>query len=181
MGAVSAQVDGSSGSATNALWSNPVTAQFVDSSGNVTNTFQAGPSINGEGSSGLGRRIGEPTGLDMNLWQSDVMAVHGGDGWAFVDPEGIRVQRAILFHNLDLLVRAETHHSPVFFGVDSEVKFVEQHDYQPGIPVPVGMSFRKGPQRWTFFAEFAPILDSTSATALGWGGGIGIRYYFVVG
>lgn len=118
------------------------------------------------------------TGLEMNLWQSDVMAVHGEDGWAFVDPEGIQVQRAILSHNLDLLLRAETHHSPVIFGVDREVKFVEHGDYQPGIPVPVGMSYSLPQKRWTFFTQLTPILDRGSVTSMGWGGGIGIRFYF---
>jgi hypothetical protein len=62
--------------------------------------------------------------------------------------------------------------------VDSEVKFVEHHNYQPGIPAPVGVAYRKGQQRFSFFAELAPILDPAPTTSLGWGGGVGIRFYF---
>jgi len=109
---------------------------------------------------------------------SDVMTVDGGFGRSSVDPEGIQVQRDILFHNLDLLLQADTRSAPVYFGVDSEVKFVEHHNYQPGIPVPVGMSYPMRQKRWTFFTEFAPILDTAPITALGWGGGVGIRFYF---
>jgi len=54
----------------------------------------------------------------------------------------------------------------------------EHHDYQPGIPVPVGISYRRGQQRLAFFGELAPILDPASPASLGWGGGIGIRFYF---
>jgi hypothetical protein len=121
---------------------------------------------------------GEPLVPSRKPSLSDVMAVDAGLGPSFVDPEGIQVQRDILFHNLDQLLRAYTPSSPVYFGVDSEVKFVEHHDYQPGIPVPVGMSYPMRQKRWTFFTEFAPILDTAPITALGWGGGVGIRFYF---
>ena len=121
---------------------------------------------------------GEPLGPSRELWSSEVMAVAGRAGGSSLDRDAIQAQREVLFHKLDLLVRAYTPSSPVYFGVDSEVKFVEHHDYQPGIPVPVGMSYSMPQKRWTFFTEFAPILGAAPITALGWGGGIGIRFYF---
>ena len=114
----------------------------------------------------------------MKLWASDVLAVDGDADRSIVIPDGIQAQRDVLFHKLDLLLLSETHASPVYFGRDTEIRFVESHDYQPGIPVPVGMSYPMRQKRWTFFTEFAPILDGVSTTGLGWGGGIGIRYYF---
>jgi hypothetical protein len=106
------------------------------------------------------------------------MAVDGEVGWSLVVPDSIQSQRDVLFHKLDLLLREEVRSSPVYFGVDSEIKFVEHHDYQPGIPVPVGVSYWKGQQRLSFFVELAPILDPAPATFLGWGGGVGVRFYF---
>jgi len=44
--------------------------------------------------------------------------------------------------------------------------------------VPFGISHRSGQQRLVFFGELAPILDPASTMSLGWGGGIGIRFYF---
>ena len=62
-------------------------------------------------------------------------------------------------------------------GRDSDIRFVESHTYRPGIPAPVGLSYRMPSQGLQFFAEIAPILDATPDTSLGWGGGIGIRFY----
>ena len=177
-GAASAQVAGSSGNGPNGLQSSPATADVATSPGSLTNSVQAGPVINESASSGLGPMIGEPHGRSMKPAPSDRMAVDGAEGWSFEDLEGVQVQRDILFRKLDLLVRADTRSSPVYFGVDREIRFVEHHDYQPGIPAPIGISYRRGHQRWAFFAELTPILEVAPTTPLGWGGGVGIRFYF---
>jgi len=106
------------------------------------------------------------------------MAVDVGADRPFVDSDVIQIQRDALFKKLDLLVRAEVRSSPVYFGLDSEVKFVEHHNYQPGIPAPVGISYRRGKERFSFFAELAPIIEVSPSTSLEWGGGLGIRFYF---
>jgi hypothetical protein len=177
-GAASAQMAGSSASDTNALPSNPSTTNEVISAGSLTNSVVAGPGVDESGSFGLDRMMDGPSVLSSQLWRSDIMAIDGGADRSFVDPDGIQVQRAALFQKLDLLVRAEVRSSPVFFGVDSEVKFVEHHNYQPGIPTPVGISYRRGKQRFSFFAELAPIIELSPSTSLEWGGGLGIRFYF---
>ena len=176
-GAASAQSTASSGSELNALQSNPATTHATISSSSLTNSVQAGPSIYEQGTYELGPTLGEPVGPSMKPWPSDIMAVDGEVGWSFVVPDGIQAQRDVLFRKLDLLRRAEVHSSPVYFGVDPEIKFVEHHDYQPGIPVPVGFSYWKGQQRLSFFVELAPILDPAPAALLGWGGGVGVRFY----
>lgn len=161
-GATSAQVAGSFATDTNAFRSDPAATHVAISSGSLTNSVLADPGINEHGTFDLGPMLREPPVASRELWSSDA----------------IRAQRNVLFHKLDLLLRAYTPSSPVYFGVDHEVKFVEHHDYKPGIPVPVGMSYSMPQKRWTFFTEFAPILDPASATSMGWGGGIGIRFYF---
>ena len=175
-GAASAQVADSSGSDTNALQSNPAIVEVAALDGNVTNMFQLGPAINEAGSFGLGSMIGEPLGLDMRPLLSDKMAVEGEGGWSFADPDTIRLEGDVLLQEFDLL-RADTRGSPVFFGRDSEIKFVEHHENRPGIPAPVGFSYPMRPKRMEFFAEVAPILDATPTTSLGWGGGLGIRFF----
>jgi hypothetical protein len=177
-GAASAQVIGSSGSETNELLSDPAPTLVATSSGDLTNSVLAGASIDEQGTFDLGPVHREPLVPTRKLSSSDVMAVDGGVGGSFVLPDGIQAQRDTLFHKLDLLLRADIRSSPVYFGVDSEVKFVEHHDYQPGIPAPVGVAYRKGQQRFSFFAELAPILDPAPTTSLRWGGGVGIRFYF---
>ena len=177
-GVASAQAAGSSGSDPNALWSNPATSRVATSSGSLTNPGLAGPGINERGSFGLGSTLGEPLGPSRKPWLSDEMAVDGGVGRSFVDPDDIQVQGDVSFHNLDLLLRPDTCGSPVHFGVDPELKFVEHHDNRRGIPAPVGISYRRQHQPLTFFAELAPIFDPAPTTSLGWGGGVGIRFYF---
>lgn len=177
-GVASAQVAGSSGSNTNALRSNPATTHVATSTGSLTNSVLADPGPNEQGTFSLEPMPGEPLVASRKPWLSDVMAVDSELGRSFVVPNRIQVQRAILFHNLDLILQADTPSSPVYFGVDSEVKFVEAHNYQPGIPVPVGMSYPMRQKRWTLFTELAPIFNADPSTSLGWGGGIGIRFYF---
>ena len=173
-----AQMAGSSASDTNALRTNPAMAHVATSPYILTNSVLADPG-NGEQDI-LGRELTlvDPLVPIRQPLLSDVMTVDGGLGGSFAVPDGIQVQRETLFHNLDLLLQADTRSAPVYFGVDSEVKFVEHHNYQPGIPVPVGLSYPLPQKRWTFFTEFAPILDTAPITALGWGGGVGIRFYF---
>jgi hypothetical protein len=177
-GAASAQVAGSFATDTSAFRSDPAATHVAISSGSLTNSVLADPGINEHGTFDLGPMLGEPLVPRREIWSSDVMAVDVGAGRSFEDPDAILAQRDVLFHKLDLLLRAFTPSSPVYFGVDHEVKFVEHHDYQPGIPVPVGMAYSMPQKRWTVFTEFAPILDPGSITSLGWGGGIGIRFYF---
>ena len=144
----------------------------------LTNSVLAGPGINEQGTLKSDPMLGEPLVPSSQLWSSDVMTVDGGVGRSFLDPDGIQVQRDILFHKLDRLLRADIRSSPVYFGRDSEIKFVEHHDFQPGLPVPVGISYRRGQQPLAFFGELAPIFDPAPTTSLGWGGGVGIRFYF---
>jgi hypothetical protein len=177
-GAASAQVAIISASDIDALRSNPAPTHPAISSGSLTNSVLAGPGINEQDTFGLDPMLGEPVVPSGKLSLSDIMTVDGGAGWSFVDPDGIRAQRDVLFHKLDVLLRAQTRSSPVYFGIDSEVKFVEHHDYELGIPVPLGVSFRRGKQRLAFFGELAPILDPALTSSPGWGGGVGIRFYF---
>jgi len=174
-GAASAQVAGSFGNDTNVLQSNPATTNVATSPGSIPNSALAEAGTN---EPGMEPTLGEPFVPSRELWLSDVMAINGGAGLSVVDPAGVQFQREILFHNLDLLLRAETHDSPVYFGVGSDLKLVQHQEHQPGIPMPVGMSYPMSQKRWTLFTEFAPIFDADPTSSLGWGGGIGISFYF---
>ena len=174
-GVASAQVAGSSGNDTNALRSNPATTNVATSPGSLPNSALAETGTN---EPGMEPMLGEPFVPSRELWLSDVMAINGGSGLSVMDPDGIQFQREVLFHNLDLLLRAETGGSPVYFGVGSDLKLVQHQEHQPGIPMPVGMSYPMPQKRWTLFTEFAPIFDADPTSSLGWGGGIGISFYF---
>jgi hypothetical protein len=150
----------------------------MTSAASLTNAVLAGTGINEQGSFDLAPSLGEPFVPSRAPWLADAMSVDGAGSPSFVDSDDIQVQRDVLYHKLDLLLRANIRSSPVYFGVDREIKFVEHHDYQPGIPTPVGISFRRRNQSFAFFAELAPILEFAPASVLGLGGGVGIRFYF---
>jgi hypothetical protein len=174
--ATSAQVIGSSGSDTSELLSDPAPTLVATSSGDLTNSVLAAASINEQGIIDLEPVLREPLVPSRMLSSSDPMAVDGGDGWSFVLPDGIQAQRDALFRKLDLLLRAKTRVSPVVFGIDRELKFVEQQENQPGIPAPVSFSYPMPERRVKFFGELTPILDPAPSTFMGWGAGIGIRF-----
>jgi hypothetical protein len=176
-GAASAQVAGASGSHTNALTSSSAPAQGTGSSGGMTNAFQPSPAINQKGAIGVGPMLGEPMGATAKMWLSDTLAVDGGLGWSFVDPDGCQLHGDVLFHKFDLL-RADTRDLPVYIGVGGRVKFAEHGDNLAGIRVPLGVAYLMPQQRLEFYAEVAPILDVAPTTTVNWNGGIGIRYYF---
>ncbi len=177
VGTASAQVAGSSGTNTNtneaAAASAPATASFSD----LTNAFLAASPINQKGSVGVGALLGEPMGVTVKYWLSDTMAVDGGLGWSFVDPDGTQLHGDVLFHKFDLL-RSDTRDLPLYVGVGGRVKFVEHGDNRAGIRVPLGASYLLPSQHLEFFAEVAPILDLAPSTTLEWNGGVGIRFYF---
>jgi hypothetical protein len=171
-----AQEAGVFGDDANALQTNPALAQVAISDGSVTNTLQPGQAMNQPGSFSLGPIISEPLNLSMTPWPSNKMTVGGAPGGSFVDPDATQIQGNLLLQRFDLL-HADAHGPPVYFGRDKDVKFVESHVNRPGIPAPVGMSYPIRPHRLEFFGEFAPILDATPDNSLGWGGGLGIRFY----
>jgi hypothetical protein len=176
-GAASAQVAGSSDSATNAPQAKPATTNVTTTSSSFTNSALGGVAINERGSFGLGAMLGEPIGGTAKYWFSDKMAVDGGVGYAFEDQGGCQIHGDALFHKFDLL-RADAGDLPVYFGVGGRVKFVDHGDNHAGIRVPVGLSYLMRQQRLEFYVEVAPILDVAPTTTLEWNGGVGIRYYF---
>jgi hypothetical protein len=177
-GVASAQVAGLSGNDTNALWSNPATTHAAISAGSLTNLALADAGTTEEGTFGLEPMPGEPFVPSRKLWLSEVMAVDGRSGLSAVDSGEILIRRDVLFRNLDLLLRAETPGAPVYFGVSSDLKLVQHQEHQPGLPVPVGMTYPMSKKKWKLFTEFAPILASDPGNSLGWGGGVGISFYF---
>lgn len=121
--------------------------------------------------------IGEPTGLSMKYWLSETLALDGGVGWSFEDPDGTQLHADALFHKFDLW-QGQPRDLPLYIGVGGRVKFVEHGDNRAGIRVPVGIAYLLPVQHLEFYAEVAPILDVSPDTSLEWNGGVGIRFYF---
>jgi hypothetical protein len=179
--AASAQVASSPDSDPKTPFYDPLSAQVVPPTDSLTNTFLPGPPIDEQAPLGLAPVIAEETALGMELWRPDTVSAGENEDWSFLETDSVQVQREVLFHQLDEL-RAETRGSslgsPVYFGIGDGVKLVQHQENQPGLVVPLGMSYPMQRKRWMLFTELAPILDADPSTALGWGGGVGIRFDF---
>jgi hypothetical protein len=154
-----------------------VSAQAAEFPGSMTNSAPRASAINQSGTFGLGLMLGEPIGLTAKFWANDFVAVDGGLGWSFVEPDGTQLHADALFHKFDPF-RTDTHDLALYAGAGLRLKFPDHGDTHVGIRFPVGAAYLLPEHNLEFYAEIAPILDVTPDVRLAWNGGIGIRYYF---
>jgi hypothetical protein len=168
-GAASAQVASSSDGKTQALLSDaaPIEVAALDagsSGGHTTALLSYAAPV----------EFAALHGCVTNMCQPCPMALE--EHCSFADPAAIQLEGHELLQTFDLL-RGNAHDSSVHFGRDKDVQFVENHPNRPGIATPVGLSYPMRQHRWEFFAEVAPILDPAPNTSMGWGGGLGFRFF----
>jgi hypothetical protein len=126
---------------------------------------------------GLGVIAGEPTGLTMKYWFSDVTAMDLGAAWSFEDEDSFQLHGDFLFHKFDLF-RVDHGELPLYFGVGGRVKIPEHGDTRVGIRIPVGISYLFEDMPIEVFGEIVPVVDVAPSTEFRLNGGIGVRYYF---
>jgi hypothetical protein len=168
----------SSGSDTNAPWFGCPATDVAASAGTAADVVQPGPATTPSAVADLNVMIYAPTGPNMDAGEAENMAVEGTNGWSLVDSLDGLVHRDTLFRKLDMLLRAELRGSPLRFGVDDEINFVEHHDFRPGFSIPLGVSYQTGPHALKLIAQFAPVLNPTPTDSMGWSGGVGVRIFF---
>jgi hypothetical protein len=136
--------------------------------------------INHEGAIGVGAMIGEPMGVTAKFWANREMAIDGGAGWSFQDPDGFQIHADFLYHFLDLFKNTGNGDLPLYVGGGARVKFTDDsgQDNRAGIRFPFGAAYLCHNRPFEFYIECAPVLDVSPKTQLQWNGGIGVRYYF---
>ena len=136
--------------------------------------------INHEGAIGVGPMIGEPMGVGAKFWMNREMAVDGGAGWSFQDPDGFQIHADFLYHFFDLFKNTGNGDLPLYVGGGARVKFTDDsgQDNRAGIRFPFGAAYLCHNRPLEFYIECAPVLDVSPKTQLQWNGGIGVRYYF---
>ena len=129
------------------------------------------------GGFGIGALFGEPTGLSMKYWFSDITAADLGTAWSFEDHGSFQLHGDFLWHKFDLfhVPRGEL---PLYFGVGGRVKVPDHGDTRAGVRFPLGIAYEFPDVPLELFAEIAPILDLTPSTEGRLNGGVGLRYYF---
>ena len=123
---------------------------------------------------GLGVIIGEPTGLSAKLWTSEKTAIDAGVAWSFVNSGFLHIHADMLIHSF--VIDVDKGKLPLYFGVGG--KLVLANELGLGVRIPLGMAYLFDSAPIDIFLELVPVLELLPATAIGFEGGIGVRYFF---
>jgi hypothetical protein len=144
----------------------------------ATNTFA-------QGNLGIGAMAGEPTGLSLKNWFTDIHAADAGIGWSFTENDSFHLHADYLFHNYSLLPLAGGDKMPVYVGAglrfkakDSDGSGENEDDDMWGVRVPLGVSYLFNDYPIDLFAEIVPVFDFTPDDEFSLNGSLGARYYF---
>jgi hypothetical protein len=121
--------------------------------------------------------FGEPTGLSLKYWVSDVMAIDGGVGWSFDDDTDLHLHGDVLWHNFDVF-NVSKGELPIYFGVGARGQFRDNRDDRAGIRFPIGINYLFEDVPLSLFLEIAPVLDVVPSTRGDLTAGIGLRFRF---
>lgn len=130
---------------------------------------------NTPGKLGLGVILGEPTGINCKIWQSEYIAYDAALAWSFGKEGNIHIHIDYLLHNYEL-IRTVNSYTPVYYGIGARIKSKEK--VVLGMRFPLGIDFRSRRIPIDIFLEFVPAFNIIPETELDLEGGIGVRYYF---
>lgn len=120
----------------------------------------------------IGVILGEPTGLSLKSWQSDLTAFDAGFAWSFGGNGSLHIHGDYLRHKwLDV----DTGSLALYYGLGARLKIAD--DPRLGARIPVGLQFNIPDTRLATFFEVAPLLDLIPETTFDVNGGLGLRIY----
>jgi hypothetical protein len=127
------------------------------------------------GNFGLGIILGEPTGLNAKIWQSDYIAYDAALAWSFGKEGNVHIHIDYLLHNYEI-IRTSNSYTPIYYGIGGRIKSKDETFI--GIRFPVGVNFRSRRIPIDIFIEIVPAFNVIPETEFDLEGGIGARYYF---
>ena len=130
---------------------------------------------NTPGNFGLGIILGEPTGLNAKVWQSDEIAYDAALAWSFGKEGNVHIHVDYLLHNYEL-IRTANSYTPIYYGIGGRIKSKDETTL--GVRIPVGINFRSRRIPIDVFIEIVPAFNVIPKTEFDFEGGIGARYYF---
>lgn len=126
---------------------------------------------------GVGVMIGEPTGLNIKLWQNNRNAVDIGLAWSFSGNGSFHLHGDYLFHQFNVFpVRKGL--LPFYFGIGGRLKTGEKDDTKLGVRIPLGLAYYFRDIPLDLFFEFAPIVNIIPDTSLNGNVVFGVRFFF---
>lgn len=126
----------------------------------------------GDDNLGIGFMIGEPTGISVKAWNSDISAFNIGAAWSLSDrTEAVHLHADYLIHSW-----FEDEDLAFYYGIGARVIFAD--DPTAGARIPIGLNYVFQNIPFDMFAEAVPIVDFTPEIEFAGNGAVGIRYYF---
>jgi len=127
------------------------------------------------GKFGLGIILGDPTGLNCKIWQSDRIACDAALAWSFGKEGSVHIHADYLIHSYEI-IRVRKGKFPFYAGLGGRIESKDKTAL--GLRIPLGMNYLFENVPIDIFLEFVPTLNIIPSTEFDLEGGIGARYYF---
>jgi hypothetical protein len=129
------------------------------------------------GNVGLGIIVGEPTGVDLKVFLSEVNAIEGAIAWSLSGDNEFHLQVDYLYHFYDW-IKVEKGLLPVFMGIGGRIALRDNDDDLLGIRIPFGLAYEFADGIFDVFGQIVPVLNLTPDTDFDLEGAIGGRFWF---
>ncbi|MBU2573060.1 MAG: hypothetical protein KKH28_03165 [Elusimicrobia bacterium] len=120
----------------------------------------------------LGLIVGEPTGISAKQNLGGNKAVDAAAAWSFSGEKSLSLHSDYLWFRNDVF-KVEKGRLPLYYGLGARVKLKDKS--LVGARFPVGLQYFFKDERFTIFAEIAPILDLLPDTEFRLNAAIGFR------
>ncbi len=126
---------------------------------------------------GVGAILGEPTGLSLKYWLSNITALDGAVAWKFAHDESrLQIHADHLWH-IDIHDAHITQgRLPFYLGVGLRVESGPHPN--AGVRIPLGLAFLFNAAPIELFSEIVPVVRFAPDSGSDLEGGVGVRYYF---
>jgi hypothetical protein len=137
---------------------------------------------------GIGVITGEPLGITMKLWTSDINAFDVGLGWSmggdqigvnnqyYYGGNRVHLHTDFLWHAFDAFNSAEPY--ALFYGFGARLNGGNGSVPSLAIRVVSGIAWLPGEAPIDLFLELVPLLQLTPSRGFGIDAGVGARYFF---
>ncbi|MGE5681767.1 MAG: hypothetical protein ACM34K_12890 [Bacillota bacterium] len=126
---------------------------------------------------GLGVKIGEPTGITLKYWTSEVNAVDFSLGYSLInDRREIYLSCDYLYHIEDIIRSHER--LPLYYGFGARFLSKENQNSSLGVRGVGGVAWFSRDLPVDVFFELAPVFKLFPSTSLDFEAGFGARYFF---
>lgn len=127
---------------------------------------------------GIGVQLGEPFGVNGKYWVNDCMALDAAAGWSPAGHSAGEIHGDFLIHDFDLLKPSQGR-LPVYVGAGMLARFrTDNRGNLGGFRLPLGVSYMFDNSPVDVFAEIAPEIIVAPFTRGGFGGAVGVRFWF---